>query len=61
MALTIEQIKATKDDKELFDLLSAELQRLLPEEVQENPTGTIGLWGHCRRDCGSWRAFTSST
>jgi len=37
MALTIEQIKAAKDDKELFDLLSAELQRLLPEEVRSDP------------------------
>ena len=37
MALTVEQIKAAKDDKALFNLLSAELQRLLPEEVRSDP------------------------
>jgi len=36
MALTTETILTTKDDKELFDLLSAELQRLLPEELQKD-------------------------
>jgi hypothetical protein len=37
MALTVEQITAAEDDKALFDLLAAELQRLLPEEVREDP------------------------
>ena len=37
MALTVEQIAAAEDDKALFDLLAAELQRLLPEEVREDP------------------------
>jgi len=36
MALTIEQIRATEDDKALVDLLSAELQHLLPEELQKD-------------------------
>jgi hypothetical protein len=37
MALTVEQITAAEDDKALFDLLAAELQRLLPEKVPEDP------------------------
>jgi hypothetical protein len=37
MALTVEQITAAEDEKALFDLLAAELQRLLPEEVREDP------------------------
>lgn len=37
MALTIETIQATEGSEALFDLLSAELQRLLPDEVQEDP------------------------
>ena len=37
MALTVEQITAAEDDKALFDLLAAELQRLLPEEVRDDP------------------------
>jgi len=36
MALTIEQIRATQDNEALFDLLSGELQRLLPDTVQKN-------------------------
>jgi hypothetical protein len=36
MALTVETIRATEDDDVLFELLSAELQRLLPEELQED-------------------------
>jgi hypothetical protein len=36
MALTVEQIRNTVDDEELVDLLSAELQRLLPDEIQED-------------------------
>lgn len=36
MALTVETIRAAKDDQALFDLLSGELQRLLPEELQED-------------------------
>lgn len=35
MALTIEEIRAAESDAALFNLLSAELQRLLPEAVQE--------------------------
>jgi hypothetical protein len=37
MALTVEQITAAEDEKALFDLLAAELQRLLPEEVRDDP------------------------
>lgn len=37
MALTAEQITAAEDEMALFDLLAAELQRLLPEEVREDP------------------------
>lgn len=33
MALTVDQIRATEDDETLFNLLSAELQRLLPKEL----------------------------
>jgi hypothetical protein len=36
MALTIDVIKAAPNKKELIELLSAELHRLLPEEVQED-------------------------
>lgn len=36
MALTVEQIRETENDEALFDLLSGELQRLLPESAQEN-------------------------
>jgi len=36
MALTIEQIRLAQDDQALFDLLSNELQRLLPESVQKD-------------------------
>lgn len=36
MALTVEQIDAAESDQAMVDLLSAELQRLLPEEVQED-------------------------
>jgi hypothetical protein len=36
MALTIEQILPAQSDKALFDLLSGELKRLLPEEKQED-------------------------
>jgi hypothetical protein len=36
MALKTEQIRATEDNEALFDLLSAELQRLLPPEKQED-------------------------
>jgi len=34
MALTVEWIRAAEDDEALFELLSGELQRLLPEEIQ---------------------------
>jgi len=33
MALTVEQIRATDDNEKLYDLLSTELQRLLPKEL----------------------------
>jgi hypothetical protein len=36
MSLTTESIRATEDDEALVDLLIAELQRLLPDEVQED-------------------------
>ncbi|HEX5235832.1 MAG TPA: hypothetical protein VFW25_10940 [Silvibacterium sp.] len=36
MALTVEAIRNAESDEVLFDLLSAELQRLLPEGVQDN-------------------------
>ena len=36
VAITIEQIRAAENDKALFDLLSGELERLLPEEKQED-------------------------
>lgn len=36
MALTIEQIRETNDDEALLDISSAELQRLLPPEKQED-------------------------
>ena len=36
MALTAEAIQEAENNEALIDLLSAELQRLLPEEVQEN-------------------------
>jgi len=36
MALTVEWIRAAEDDELLFELLSGQLQRLLPEEIQEN-------------------------
>lgn len=36
MAISIETIRATDDNEALFDLLSAELQRLLPPEKQED-------------------------
>lgn len=36
MALTVEQIRAADSDEALFDLLSAELQRLLPESAEED-------------------------
>jgi hypothetical protein len=36
MALTIEAIRAAENDEILVDLLTAELQRLLPDEVQED-------------------------
>lgn len=36
MALTVETIRATEDDEALFDLLSKELQHVLPEELQED-------------------------
>jgi hypothetical protein len=36
VGLTIDAIRAAKDDQELFDLLSAELQRLLPDAVQQD-------------------------
>ncbi|HEU5457620.1 MAG TPA: hypothetical protein VFU68_03295 [Terracidiphilus sp.] len=36
MALTVDQILGTKENQELFDLLSAELVRLLPDSVQED-------------------------
>jgi hypothetical protein len=36
MALTMEEIHSTKDDEALFDLLTGELHRLLPEDVQED-------------------------
>jgi hypothetical protein len=36
MALTIEQIRGSHDNDQLFELLSAELQRLLPAEKQED-------------------------
>src|ERR1700732_1344255 len=36
MALTIETIRATEDDEVLVDLLLVELQRLLPESMQED-------------------------
>jgi hypothetical protein len=36
MALTIETIRATEDDEALVDLLLVELQRLLPESMQED-------------------------
>src|SRR5579871_1380459 len=36
MALTAEQIRETKDDETLFDLLSGELKRVLPEDSQED-------------------------
>ena len=36
MAITVETIRATEDNEALIDLLSAELQRLLPDTVQED-------------------------
>jgi hypothetical protein len=36
MALTIETIRATEDSEALVDLLSNELQRLLPDEIRED-------------------------
>jgi len=36
MALTAELIQATEDDEALFELLSGELQRLLPDEIRED-------------------------
>jgi len=36
MALTIESIQAADDNKALFELLSGELERLLPREIQED-------------------------
>jgi hypothetical protein len=36
MALTIEGIRSTPDDEKLVDLLAAELQRLLPEEIRKD-------------------------
>src|SRR5579862_7909714 len=36
LALTIEQIREAKDDEALFDLLSAELKRLLPPDKQDD-------------------------
>jgi hypothetical protein len=36
MALTVEWILAAEDDKALFNLLSGELERLLPKEVQRD-------------------------
>jgi hypothetical protein len=35
MALTVEEIRSAPGDEALFNLLSAELQRLLPEELQQ--------------------------
>ena len=37
MALTIEAIHNTADDKALFDLLSEELNRLIPPGIQKDP------------------------
>ncbi|MGA3135153.1 MAG: hypothetical protein ABSC88_04075 [Terracidiphilus sp.] len=37
MTLSIETIRATENDAELFDLLATELDRLLPDEVKEDP------------------------
>jgi len=36
MALTIDAIRAAKNDEDLVDLLTSELQRLLPDEVQQD-------------------------
>jgi len=36
MALTVEAMRTAENDKVLFDYLSAELQRLLPNDVQED-------------------------
>jgi hypothetical protein len=36
MALTVEWIRAAEDDEALFNLLSGELERLLPAEIQED-------------------------
>ena len=36
MTLTIETIRATESEEALFDLLSTELDRLLPDEVKED-------------------------
>jgi len=36
MALTVEKIRSVENDEVLFDLLSAELQRILPPEKQED-------------------------
>jgi hypothetical protein len=36
MALTVESIRAAESDQVLLDLLSEELQRLVPEELQED-------------------------
>ena len=36
MSLTVETIRATENNEALFDLLSAELQRFLPESVQQD-------------------------
>jgi hypothetical protein len=36
MALTVEAIRAAENDEKQVDLLTAELQRLLPDDVQEN-------------------------
>jgi hypothetical protein len=36
MALTVEEIQTAQSDEALFKLLSAELQRLLPEELQQD-------------------------
>jgi hypothetical protein len=36
MALTVEAIETAENNDALFDLLSAELQRLLPKEVRDD-------------------------
>ena len=40
MTLTVEAIRAAEDDDALIQLLSEELQRLLPEEVLNDPDAT---------------------